>query len=147
MHPLSGGFTAAFPRYDCGQLFGLAADIENYPRFIPWCRAARVLRRDGDVWEVDNDFGAGPVDARFRSRAVAAPPGRLEITATDAPFRRFRLVWTFAPLTEGGSRVAVEYRMEFRSALVQVMAQLGAHDAGRQILAAFRNRARSVYGP
>jgi coenzyme Q-binding protein COQ10 len=146
MRPLAGGLAADFPGTDCARLFDLAADIESYPRFIPWCRSARVLSRDGGAWEVDNHFGAGPVDVRFRSRAVPDPPGRLEITSADGPFRSFRLVWTFAALAGGGCRVAADYAVEFHSPLLRLLAGLGAHEAGRQVMDTFRARARTIYG-
>ena len=30
-------------------LFALVADIESYPDFLPWCVAARIRERHGDV--------------------------------------------------------------------------------------------------
>ncbi len=146
MRPLAGGVSADFPGGDCAQLFALAADIESYPRFIPWCRATRVRVRPDGVWEVDNHFGAGPVEAHFHSRAVADPPGRLEITSGDGPFRSFRLVWTFAPLAGGGCRVAADYAMEFRSPLLRLLAGLAVDEAARQVMSSFRARARSIHG-
>ena len=146
MRPLIGGMAAEFPRCDCARLFDLAADIESYPRFLPWCRSARVLSRADGVWEVDNQFGAGPVEARFRSRAVPRPPERLEITSDDGPFRSFRLVWTFTPLAGGGCRVAADYAMEFRSPLLRLLAGLGAPEAGRLVMANFRARVKAIHG-
>ncbi len=31
--------------YSTEQLFDLVIDIERYPEFLPWCRAARILER------------------------------------------------------------------------------------------------------
>ena len=31
------------------QLFDLVADVERYPEFLPWCIAARIKRREGNV--------------------------------------------------------------------------------------------------
>ncbi len=31
--------------YTPAQLYGLVADVEKYPEFLPWCLAARVRRR------------------------------------------------------------------------------------------------------
>ncbi len=146
MRPLAGRLAADFPRSDCARLFDVAADIESYPRFIPWCRAARVLRRDGGAWEVDNHFGAGPVDVAFRSRAVPCPPERLEITSTDGPFHCFRLVWTFTPLAGGGCRVAADYAVDFRSPLLGLLAGIGGHEIARQAMSSFRTRVRSIHG-
>lgn len=146
MAALRGGFSADYPRYSCDQLFALATDIESYPTFIPWCRSARVLSRDGAVREVDNRFGAGPADLGFRSRAVEDPPHRLAITSGDGPFRRFELIWSFTPLAGGGCRVRADYVVDFRSGWLQGLARLTVHEVERRVVRKFRDRARAVYG-
>lgn len=146
MSAVTGRLAAAFPGYSAAQLFALAADIESYPHFIPWCRRARILVRDGDVWQVDNHFGAGPVDAGFRTRAVVTPPDRLEITSDQAPFRAFRLLWRFADLPEGGCRVEAEYELSLRSPLLHGLARLAMPEASRKIMDRFRHRAAELYG-
>jgi coenzyme Q-binding protein COQ10 len=32
--------------YTSEQLYRLVMDVERYPEFIPWCRAARILSHD-----------------------------------------------------------------------------------------------------
>ena len=32
--------------YPADQLFDLVADVESYPKFLPWCTAARVISRE-----------------------------------------------------------------------------------------------------
>ena len=41
--------------YSPEQLFDLAADVERYPKFLHWWKAARIKRRDGDVYYTDQD--------------------------------------------------------------------------------------------
>ena len=145
MGPATGRFTADFPAYAPAQMFALAADIERYPEFIPWCRQARVLSRDGGALEVENHFGAGPIDAAFRTRAFAEPPHTLTITTADAPFRRFELAWRFEQWG-AGCRVVAEYALELRSPVVQVLARLALPEAERKVVRRFRERAAEIYG-
>lgn len=145
MTPLAGRLVAEFPGRTPDELFRLAADIEGYPAFIPWCRSARVLREDGDERLVDNHFALGPAEMHFLSRAVARRPERLDIAAADGPFRSFRLIWQFQPIP-GGCRVAAEYRVVFRSPLLQGLARLAVHEIERRVLKHFRARAAEVYG-
>lgn len=145
MAAIIGAVAADYPRYSCDELFALASDIEQYPRFLPWCKSARVVHAQGDVREVDNHFGAGPADLAFRSRAVATPPNRLEIASIDGPFRRFTLIWSFTPRAEGGCRVRAEYVVDFRSGMLQGLARLGIHRVERSVMRRFRDHARIVY--
>lgn len=146
MRPIAGRFAADFPEYGCEELFALAADIEHYPAFIPWCRRARIIARHGDVLEVENHFGAGPVDAAFRTRALPEPPHRLDISSDQSPFRSFQLVWHFTPMDATGCRVEAEYHMVLRSPLLHGLARLTLAEAQRKIVQRFRDRARALYG-
>ncbi len=146
MAGVSGRVAADFAAFSCEQMFALAADIERYPEFIPWCRAARVLSRDGDVWRVENHFGGGPLDAMFRTQARPNPPHALEITSTDLPFRAFRLEWRFAPLPGGGCRVEAHYDISLISPLLHGLARLAMPEATRKIIDRFRARAVTLYG-
>lgn len=146
MSALSGGWAAEFPELSPAQLFTVAADIENYPRFIPWCLAARVRWRGDGVLEVDNHFGAGPIAARFRSHATLAPPSRLEITSRDGPFRSFHLEWRFLPLDGQGCRVDVTYAVDLHSPLLRALASLSMPEVERRVVKRFKERARMLYG-
>ncbi|HLO75528.1 MAG TPA: type II toxin-antitoxin system RatA family toxin [Magnetospirillum sp.] len=146
MQPVAGRVAADFPDLGPERLFALAADIEAYPHFIPWCRRARILSRDGEVWRVDNHFGAGPLDAGFETRALVQPSHRIEITTDQAPFQDFRLTWTFEALPEGGGRVVAEYQVTLRSPLLHGLAHFAMAEAARKIVARFRERAAELYG-
>jgi coenzyme Q-binding protein COQ10 len=146
MTVLAGGWVVEFPHHDQARLFALAVDIESYPRFIPWCRLARIRSRDGNRMEVDNLFGAGPIQARFRSHAEFDPPHRLDITSRDGPFRHFHLTWEFQPLETGGCRVRADYRMDLRSGLLQSLAHLSLPEVERRAVLKFKERVRTVYG-
>lgn len=145
MGPATGRFTAEFPAYGPDQMFALAADIERYPDFIHWCRQIRVLSRDGNMLEIESHFGAGPIDAAFRTRAVAEPPHRLTISTDDPPFRRFELVWQFEAIGDG-CRVVAEYAMELHSPLIQALARFALPEAERKVVRRFKARAEEVYG-
>ncbi|MBX9635758.1 MAG: type II toxin-antitoxin system RatA family toxin [Magnetospirillum sp.] len=146
MPSIAGRFAADFSAFSCLQLFSLAVDIESYPAFIPWCRRAEIVSRDGNALCVENHFGAGPVDAVFRTRAVAEAPHRLTITSDDAPFRAFQLTWSFTELEGGGCRVAAEYTMALRSPLLHGLAHFAMPEAERKIMRRFRDRAVVLYG-
>lgn len=138
---LSGRFRVDFPHLTARQLFDIAADIESYPCFIPWCRSARVIGQDGDGKVVENHFGAGPVDLRFTTRAVAQAPEHLTITGDDGPFKAFCLEWTFAD-----GHVKAQYQIALASPLLQGLAGFAMPEVERRIVSQFRQRANALYG-
>lgn len=144
-HGVAGEWRMEFAGRTPEQLFALAADIESYPRFVPWCIATRILSRHPDHWRCDNLFGKGPIRLRFHTRAEFDPPREIRIASHDGPFRTFRLVWRFAA-TAQGCRVVVGFDMAFRWDLVGLLARVSLPEVEQRIVSAFRGRAAQLYG-
>ncbi|MEO5336294.1 MAG: type II toxin-antitoxin system RatA family toxin [Magnetospirillum sp. WYHS-4] len=134
------------PGYTPERIFALAIDVEAYPRFLFWCESAAIRRREGNRLEVDNVFAIGPLRMRFRTDAVLDPPRSIEVTSTDPPFSRLRLVWTFEPLGEGGCRVSLSLDQAFRSLLFEAAASPFTAGLEEAVIDAFVRRARDLYG-
>ena len=83
------------------QLFDLVADVRRYPEFLPWCHAARVRSRDGDVEIAELAIGFGPFHEKFTSRVTLAPQDaqgpRIDTVGIEGPFRRLVSRWIFHP--------------------------------------------------
>jgi coenzyme Q-binding protein COQ10 len=127
------------------QLFDLAADVERYPEFLPWWVAARVRKRDGDVYYTDQVVRFGMVRERFGSKTVLRRPERIDVTSTDRPFRDFRLTWLFEPLPEQGCRVTLSLELELRSPLLQDLVGWAMIRMTGSLMSAFEARARRLY--
>jgi coenzyme Q-binding protein COQ10 len=135
-----------YPRYSPEQLFGLASDIESYPSFVPGCRAARIVERDGDRLRVENVFGFGPLRQLFETRAELKPPGELAIVSRDGPWRHFSMNWRFLP-DRAGCRLSCDVALDFESHMLNLVASVAAVEVERKVLAAFEHRAAVLFGP
>jgi coenzyme Q-binding protein COQ10 len=91
--------------YDRKLLFDIAADVERYAEFLPAWTAARITRREGNVYWTDQTIGLGPLRARFGSETVLNRPERIEVVSSEPPFRSFRLFWVFEPRPHAGDPV------------------------------------------
>ncbi len=134
--------------YTALQLFELVADVESYPEFIDWFVAVRIRRREGQILDVDQVVRFKGLRARFTTRAVLDPPGRIEITSEEPPFKHFDQLWTFAPAS--GSDAVVDYasRLELRSTLAQhaMQALFDESRVAEATIDAFARRAQQIYG-
>ncbi|PPQ40254.1 coenzyme Q-binding protein COQ10 [Rhodoblastus acidophilus] len=135
-----------YPRYSPENLFALAADIESYPLFVPGCRSARILAREGDALQVENVFGFGPLRHPFKTRAELKPPRELAIVSQDGPWRRFSMTFRFAR-EQDGCRLVCEAVLDFRSPMLNLVASLAAAEVETKVLAAFQRRAEKLFGP
>lgn len=132
--------------YTPEQLFDLVADVGSYPRFLPWCVAARVRNRSESHLISDMTIGFGPFRESFTSRVTLARPRRVIVTYEQGPFRYLNNQWEFAP-HESGTEVEFFIEFEFRSRILQSAIGVVFNEAARRMVKAFRKRAHDVYGP
>jgi len=134
--------------YSARQLFDLVADVEKYPEFIEWFVAVRILRREGNVLEVEQIVRFKGLRARFTTRAVLDAPRRIEIASREPPFKRFDQLWTFSPAPKGGTIVEYASTLELRSSLLQhaMQALFDERQVAVATIDALARRARQIYG-
>ena len=133
--------------YTAAQLYGLVADVERYPEFLPWCRAVRVRKREGNVLTADMQVGFRMVRETFTSRVALTPHAGVDVAYLDGPFRYLNNHWRFADQPGGGCLVDFFVDFEFRSHLLQTLIGTLFNEAVRRLVAAFEARARHLYGP
>ena len=132
--------------YTAEQLFDLAADVERYPEYLRWWIAARIRKREANVFYTDQVLGLGPIRVTFGSRTVLQRPTRIDVTSNDAPFQQFKLSWNFAAQDGAGCRVSLAAEFELRSFVLQRILDQALPTASADVIAAFETRAHRLYG-
>lgn len=131
--------------YTPQQMYALVADIDRYPEFLPWCIAARVIRRDGDVIYSDMVIGFKMFRERFSSKVTLSPPDSIQVDYIKGPMRYLNNHWRFEP-HESGCVIDFYVDFEFHSAILQGAIGLLFNEAARRMVSAFEARARQLYG-
>ncbi|MFD1881372.1 type II toxin-antitoxin system RatA family toxin [Paracoccus pacificus] len=138
--------------YRARQMYDLVADVESYPRFLPWNSAARIRTRhagpDGsEIIEADLVISFKVFRERFGSRVTLWPEDlRIDTEYLDGPFRYLRGGWKFTDLAGGGCRVDFHVDFEFRNAILQKVIGMVFGEAMSRIVRAFEARAGELYG-
>jgi len=128
------------------QLFDLVADIDRYPEFLPWCVAARINEREGNVLHADLVIGFKMFRERFTSKVTLTRPGRIDVEYARGPFRYLNNHWIFTPEGDGACMIDFYVEFEFRSRIVQGLIGTVFHEAVRRMVRAFEIRARKIHG-
>lgn len=132
--------------YTPEQMYRLVADVERYPEFLPWCLAARIRRREGNVMHADLVIGFKMIRERFTSRVELNEPAmRIDVQYTDGPFQYLNNHWIFLP-HEKGTCVDFFVDFEFRSAILQKIMGVLFNEAVTRMVHAFEVRAQRLYG-
>ncbi len=129
------------------QMFDLVADVARYPEFLPWCIAARIRKREGEVFWADLVIGFKMFRERFTSRVELDRPDALDVQYTEGPFKRMHNRWRFVPDGDDACTIEFDIDFEFRSVLLQKAIGMLFHEAVRRMVGAFEARARELYGP
>ncbi len=79
------------------RLFELVADVDRYDEFLPWCRAARVTKREGNVIHADLVIGFKMFREKFSSKVTLSRPDRIDVEYSHGPFKYLNNHWKFIP--------------------------------------------------
>jgi ribosome-associated toxin RatA of RatAB toxin-antitoxin module len=112
---------SALVAYPAEQLFALVADIERYPQFLPWCRAARIDHREGDEVQATLEIDFHGLRQRFSTRNTEEAPRSITLALVSGPFKRLSGLWRFTALGEAACKVELTLEYEFGSLLLSRM--------------------------
>ena len=101
-----------------GHLFDLIEAAEHYPRFLPWCSAARIVERGESVVSADLQVRWHGMAFDMRTRNPKQRPSHMAIHLERGPFRRFEGEWRLKPLGAAACKVEFALDYEFDSAFM-----------------------------
>ncbi len=132
--------------YSPEQLYQLVSEVERYPEFLPWCRAARIRERKPNLLVADLVIGFKVFRERFTSRVKLDPSGRrIDVTYAEGPFKFLENHWLFLAHPEG-CEIDFYVDFEFRSKILQKVMEGLFHEAVKRMVGAFETRAKALYG-
>ncbi len=132
------------------RMYEIVADLEDYPRFIPNCRAM-VVRPDPGAGDKDvrlarMTLSFGPITQAYTSRVTLDPEARtIRAKAVDGPFAYLDSVWSFEP--EGmGTRVKFEIDFKISNPFIAAVAEPAFAAKQEEIMRAFCEEADRRFG-
>ena len=136
--------------YTAKQMYDLVADVASYPKFLPWCAAARVrsVTPEGEarLMLADLVISFKVFRERFGSRVLLKDEEMsIDTEYLDGPFKFLKSTWDFRDV-EGGCEVSFFVDFEFRNAILQGVIGVVFNEAMQRIVRAFEKRAADLYG-
>lgn len=137
---------SALVRFSANAMYDLVNDIERYPEFLPWCRASRVLNRTDGLIEAELDIARSGFNHSFATRNVLQHGENIRMTLLRGPFERLEGVWSFTPLREDASKIALDLRFELSGTLAALAFGAVFNQICNTMVNAFSERAKQLYG-
>jgi len=131
--------------YTSKQLFDLVADIESYPKFIPWCSNARVYDYEGDTALADLIIEFKGISGKYTSRVLLDEKAKeISVELAQGPFHHLYQGWKFIP-TANGTRVEFDIDFKIRNFLLEKVVDMMFETACDKMMEAFKKRADQLY--
>ena len=122
--------------------YDLIADIESYPRFVPFWLAASITERTAYRMTVRQAVSIMGLRMDFVSTATLDPPHRIAIRSASHPFRTFALSWSLRDMRPAATLIHAELAAEFDTVLLDAMASRLVPVLLWRVVAAFEREAR-----
>ena len=131
-------------------MYGIVADIERYPEFLPWCARVNIEKReqsDGvELVTAEMTVAFHGMNERYVSRVRLDKPELLiEARHVKGPFKKLDTRWRFLPL-KAGSEIHFLIDFAFSNPILSAMAGVAFGRVAARMAAAFIARADTLYG-
>jgi coenzyme Q-binding protein COQ10 len=129
-------------------MYQVVADVEHYPKFLPWVVALRVLTREHvknrDVLTAEMAVGYGALRETYTSRVILDPAAHtIDVAQTSGPFKQLENHWRFTPLASG-CQIDFSLAYEFRSRILGAVAGAAFGKVYVKMADAFEARAKAL---
>lgn len=137
---------SALVLYSAADMFALVNDVESYPRFLPWCRSARIFSRNPDEILATIQMVKGAVDKTFTTCNRVQQNKMIEMRLLDGPFHHLEGFWRFQVLRQDACKVSLDMEFEFSNKILRLAVGPVFNQIVNSLVDAFCKRAVEVYG-
>ena len=131
--------------YKPDKMFDLVADVENYPEFLPWCIASRVIQKKKTLLIADLMIGFQVFREKFRSNVNLDKKNMIiEVSYEDGPFKFLTNKWEFKS-HKGQCKILFYLDFEFKNIFLQSLMERLFSEAVKKMVTAFEHRAEKLY--
>ena len=137
---------SALVRFPAQNMYKLVADIESYPKFLPWCDSSKILHRDGDVVEAKLEIVRSGFRKSFATRNSSNDQHQIKMSLIDGPFSYLEGVWTFLALREDACKISLDLKFELSGKIGNLAFGVMFNQICNTLVSAFTQRAKEIYG-
>jgi len=132
--------------YGCGQMFALVRDVEQYPKFLPWCSGAKIQAGEGAAMHASLDIDYHGVRTSFSTENIYREPSSIEMRLVQGPFRQLHGMWQFTPLGDTACKIQLRLVYEFSNRILEKLVGPVFGFIANSLVDAFVRRAEQLHG-
>ena len=132
--------------FSAERMFGLVDQVEDYPKFLPWCGGSDVKLRDEHTTTATIHINYHQVKHSFTTENSKQVPQLIEMKLQDGPFSHLEGSWRFIELNEEACKIEFRLRYEFSSKMLEKLVSPVFNYIANNFVDAFVQRAEKVFG-
>jgi len=132
--------------YACDQMFTLVRDVEQYPRFLPWCTRASIDSADGDTVRATLHIDYHGVRTHFSTENAYRAPTNIDMQLVHGPFKHLHGSWQFTALGESACKIQLRLVYEFSNRILEKLVGPVFGFIANSLVDAFVRRAEQLHG-
>jgi len=129
------------------QMFDVVNDVEQYPKFLPWCVSSEVIESNPYLMVARLVLAKGGIRQSFSTHNTLQAPTRISIALVEGPFSTLEGQWDFKQLGDDGCKVDMRLRFDFDSRVMNVTLGKVFNSAADKMVDAFCEQAGRLYEP
>ena len=139
--------------YSPREMYDLVVDVEQYPKFLPWCERAEVLERHDSGMTARLHLAYAGLHQAFTTRNEHVPGQQVAIHLVDGPFSVLNGVWRFTSIGEPDAtsppacKIEFDMRYAFSGIALETVLSPVFGRIANTFVDTFVKRAERVYGP
>lgn len=135
--------------YSAEAMYNLVSSISEYPKFLPWCKGAKILSvLNNETLIAELTIGTSLMHHTFSTINTYSKYTAIDMQLSQGPFKSLRGRWLFIPKNNrgiGGCRVELELYFELNSRLLALALDAVLQHAIDSIMQAFVSQANQIY--
>lgn len=132
------------------QMYSVVADVENYYKFVPFCKKSMVYNKKDGYLTADLVIGFPPINEKYTSRVTLVKPNLVKAECNDGRLFSYLLNhWRFSPgVKDIPQSCVIDFAVsfQFKSALHSHLANFFFDQLVVQMEKAFIDEAEERFG-
>lgn len=136
--------------FSIDQMYEVVSDVENYYKFVPWCKYSNVYSKKPGFLKADLVIGFSPLNESYTSMVTLNKPTSITSECVDGKLFNYLLtLWKFRPgLKDVPQSCVIDFTVtfEFKSLLHTQISLLFFDQLVKQMEEAFIHEAQNRFG-
>jgi len=121
-------------------IYSIVADIEQYPKFLPWCESSEIIQSHEDIVVAKLCLNIFGFRTSITTENQMQKSENIKMTLKSGPFRKFNASWFFEPQSVSTTQVTYVMNYQLINPIVERIIEKNIDSFADQLMEFFTNK-------